>query len=180
MRALASGVLAVFVLSLAACAGPYSGPSEKLVMPKKKPIKKATAGPVLDETCKVDFKDKPRSIPGRDLRRKADGLAQDADNLLAGIETADEAQKKLKAMDAIAKATDALRADPYSPLATYVMARAYGFVGKKKCATEMLTRVKEVGAIAEELDESLKNKAKVKKDPAFEAFRKDAEDAVKD
>jgi hypothetical protein len=181
MRAKPWGVLAVAILSvcLAACAGPYSAPPERLVMPKKEKKKPGAAeAPVFDEKCKADFKKPAEKVRTREQRRRADSLAQDADNLLAGIESASKDQRIAQATDAINKAADALAVNPYSPSATFTMATAYAWAGKKKCATLMLERLKDLSQIPDEVDDAIKYKDKVKTHPSFEPFRKDAEGAV--
>jgi hypothetical protein len=180
MRIAIVGVLSLLVFSSGACKGPYDGvQAEKLPMPKKKPPKEKKEGPLSSEpdTCKADFTANPVQV-SKSTRRTANGLAQDADNQMAGIETAPAEQKKAMVLDALSTTTSALRSDPYNPGATFTMAVAYAWAGKKKCSIMMIERLAELSKNPDVVDEATKFAGKVKKHPAFEAFRKDAEAAL--
>lgn len=161
------------------CAGPYSAAPEKLSMPKKKKVKPGAAVAGAD-VCKTNFKGEPVRVPPRQKRNEADGYAQDADNLLSGIGNTSGDQRTAKARDAMSKARDALAVDPYSPRAHLVMASAYAWAGKKKCALAMLERLKELKTVPEEQTEAIKMTDKVKGEKAFASFKSDAEAAVAD
>lgn len=182
MRARLLGVvIAAFVtVGLVACAGPYSGEPEKLSMPKKKKVKpKAVAeGEGEPDTCKTNFKGDPVKVPPKAKRNEADGYAQDADNLLSGVDKAPPDQKRKQVKDALNRATQALKVDPYSPRAHLVMAAAYAWVGKKKCALAMLERLAELQTIPEEQGDAIKMADKVATEKAFAPFKADAEAAV--
>jgi hypothetical protein len=162
------------------CAGPYSGDPEVLPVPK---VAKKKAGAVQTgsepDTCKPNFDANAQASPRRALRDQAKGFAQDADNTLSGADTADWPKKRNMVLAALATLGDALRMDPYSPSATYEMAVAYAWVGKKKCAVAMLTRLNEIGTGFPDLvPEISKLKQKAKNEAAFEGMRKEADAAL--
>jgi hypothetical protein len=157
-------------------------------MPKKK---KPKAAPTADankpapygglnepDTCKWDFTGKEQALPKAAAVNKANSLAQDADNAMAGIDGAQGIQRRNMAMQAIGTTADALRVNPYSPQATYVMAKAYANVGKKKCSLAMLDRLKTLGAMPELAGDVGKMAAREKTEAAFEPFRKEADGAL--
>jgi hypothetical protein len=179
MRLTFAGVLCLFVA--AACSSPYRDPAEKLVMPKKKKAKEKPEGPIALEpdACKADFTANATKISNK-TRNTATGLAQDADNQLAGIEspTLPKEQKKEMVLQSLSTSTSALRSDPYNPAATFEMAVAYGWAGKKKCAIMMLERLIELSKHPDVVDEASRFAGKVKKHPAFNTFRKEADGAL--
>jgi hypothetical protein len=170
---------ALCLLFVNACAGPYTGAPEKLAMPKKKKPKVKPEGPLSSEpdTCKADFTANPVTV-SKGTRRTATGLSQDADNQMAGIETAPADQKKGMVLDALSTTNSALKSDPYNPGATFTMAVAYAWAGKKKCSIMMLERLADLAKHPDVVDDATKFAGKVKKHPAFEPFRKDAEAAL--
>jgi hypothetical protein len=157
-------------------------------MPKKKPAK---APPPADEgtplfgglnepdTCKSDFTGTaPAALPKPAAQNKARNVAQDADNALAGSDKALGAQRRNMVLEALNLVNDALKFYPFSPLATYTMAKAYATVGKKKCSTMMLDRLNTLGQHADLAAEVGKLKARAKTEIAFEPFRKEADAAL--
>jgi hypothetical protein len=173
------------VLSVGAAAsfgcgpGKYDGPAEDLVMPRvkpmpEKPVAKPT-GPTEPDTCKYNFDNPPVAVATKGKHDSAKGLANDADNTLSGAATANWQQRRNMVITAISQLNDALKADPYSPAATYEMAAAYAVGGKKKCMIAMLTRLNDIGAIPELAAEVAKLKQKIKTDASFDDFRKEAE-----
>jgi hypothetical protein len=179
MRTKLLGVLvATFVtVGLVGCAGPYSAEPERLSMPKKKKVAKKPPGEGEGEpdTCRTNFKGDPVRIPSKAKRNEADGYAQDADNVLSGIDKATPEQKRKQVIDALNRARTALTVDPYSPRAHLVMAAAYAWVGKKKCALAMLERLAELKQIPEEQNDAIKMADKVATEKAFAPFKAEAE-----
>lgn len=181
-------VLSTFLVAgLVGCVSPYSGPSESLSMPKKKPPKPATPGdsatPLYGglqepDTCKNDFAGKEQSMPKPATANRARSVAQDADNAMAGADKTVGAQRRNMVMDALGLVNDALRIDPYSPLATYTMAKAYALVGKKKCSVLMLERLSTLGQHPDLATDVGKMKTRAKTELAFEPFRKEADGAL--
>jgi hypothetical protein len=175
------------VLSLGACAAPYSDPPDTLQMPKKKaPKPNPDAGKVpvyggLSEpdTCKFDFNGKDQPLAKKPAQVRAQSIAQDAENSMAGADNALGAQRRAQVTDGISLSNDALRIDPYSPQATYAMAHAYALVGKKRCALAMLSRLNDLSTGFPDLAGDVgKLAAREKTDPAFDPFRKEADTAV--
>jgi hypothetical protein len=181
-------ILSGFLLAGAVgCVDPYGATSESLTMPKKKKPKAAPVaadkpapygGLVVADTCKTDFTGAPQGLPKQSAINKANSLAQDADNTMAGVDTAKGTQRQAMVNDALATLNDALRANPYSPLATYTSAKAYAAVGKKKCSLAMLDRLNTLGAMPELTGDVGKLKARAKNEPVFEPFRKEADGAL--
>jgi hypothetical protein len=170
-----------------ACAAPHTGPAETLEMPKKKKPKDrdpATAkipdfgGLNEPDTCKFDFTEKERPLVKANVAQKARLTTQDADNKMAGVEKSLGMQRRNMVIEALNILNDALRIDPYSPNATYSMATAYAYVGKKKCALALLDRLNTLGGFTELAGDVGKLKARAKADPAFEPFRKEADSAL--
>lgn len=151
-------------------------------MPKigkpKPPDPNAPKGPVEPDVCKSNFDGNPQGMPKKALREQAKSFAQDADNQLSGVDTAEWAKKRSMVQQALSTLTDALRMDPYSPSATYQMAVAYAIVGKKKCAVAMLTRLNDLNGIPDLVPEISKLKTKAKTDANFEPMRKEADAAL--
>lgn len=181
-------VLSTFLVAgVVGCVSPYSATSESLQMPKKKPPKPTQAavegvpvygGLAEPDTCKTDFAGKEQAMAKPAAVNRARSVAQDADNTMAGAEKTVGAQRRSMVMDALALVNDALRMDPYSPLATYTMAKAYAHVGKKKCSTLMLERLATLGKHPDLADDVGKLKARAKTEAAFEPFRKEADSAL--
>jgi hypothetical protein len=180
---------ATFALSsaLAACAAPYSEAPDTLAMPKKKPAKvdpNAGKVPVFGglaeaDTCKFDFNGKDQPLAKKATQVRAQSVAQDAENAMAGAENAVGGQRRSAVTEALSLSTDALRVDPYSPAATYSMARAYALVGKKRCSLAMLGRLADLGTGFPDLAGDVgKLAAREKSDTAFEPFRKEADGAL--
>jgi len=185
MRATA---LTPFVLLLiAACAAPYSDPPDTLSMPKKKAQKaNPDAGKVPvyggltePDTCKFDFNSKDQPLVKKAVQVRAQSVAQDAENSMAGAESAAGGQRRGQVLEALSLSVDALRIDPYSPQATYAMAHAYALVGKKRCSLAMLSRLGDLGTGFPDLAGDVgKLQAREKTDIAFDPFRKEADGAV--
>jgi hypothetical protein len=181
-------VLSTFLVAgVVGCVSPYSGPSESLSMPKKKTPK--PAGPAEEgtplygglnepDTCRTDFGGKEQALPRPPAVNRARSVAQDADNAMAGAERSAGAQRRNMVMDALALVNDALRIDPYSPLATYTMAKAYAFVGKKKCSLLMLERLAVLGQHPDLAADVGRIRTRAKTEVAFEPFRKEADGAL--
>jgi hypothetical protein len=181
MRALV--LLSSCVLALA-CASPHSGPAETLEMPKKKKPKErdpnADKPPVYGglnepDTCKYEFVAKEQPLVKPAAANRAKMVTQDAANSMAGIDKAVGMQRRNMVVEALTILNDALRIDPYSPIATYSMAQAYAFVGKKKCALAMLDRLNDLAGFPDLAPDVGKLKGRAKTDPAFEPFRKEAD-----
>ncbi len=174
------------VAGLTGCVSPYSGTAESLRMPKKKAPKPVAAdtGPGLygglnePDTCKTDFTGKEQAMAKTAAANRARSISQDADNAMAGADRALGAQRRSMVMDALALVNDALKMDPYSPLATYTMAKAYAHVGKKKCAVMMLERLSVLGQHADLAQDVGRMKTRAKTEIAFEPFRKEADAAL--
>jgi hypothetical protein len=180
-------LLLVSTLILFACAAPYSDPPDTLSMPKKKPPKvdpNAGKVPVFGglsepDTCKFDFNAKDQPLVKRPQQVKAQSVAQDAENAMAGAENAIGQQRRSQVQEALTLSTDALRVDPYSPQGTYAMARAYALVGKKRCSLAMLARLSDLPTGFPDLAGDVgKLVAREKTDSAFEPFRKEADTAA--
>lgn len=174
-------------LMLLACTAPYSDPPDTLSMPKKKPPKvdpNAGKVPVFGglqeaDTCKTDFNAKDQPLAKKAAQVKAQSVAQDAENAMAGAENAVGQQRRSQVQEAISLSTDGLRVDPYSPQATYSMARAYALVGKKRCSLAMLGRLSDLPTGFPDLAGDVgKLVAREKTDSAFEPFRKEADSAA--
>jgi hypothetical protein len=176
--------LSLCLFLLIGCVGPYKGPPEKLSMPKvakadpnaKKPGAEPTT---LDETCKTDFDGKPFPVAKRQIKL-AKSITQDAENKMSEITGADPATKMTTVLASLSLLRDALKADPYSPQATYTMAVSYAHAGKKKCAVLMLERLASLSDIPENVADVTKLKGKVKTEKAFEPFKADAAAALGD
>ncbi len=145
MSALSLGLTVGIGLS-SGCGDRYGGPAEDLPVPRAKKLKPAPdvkpAGPVEPDTCKYNFDGSPGSLVSKGKHDSAKGMAQDADNTLSGWDNATWQDRRNKVLAAVSTLTDALKADPYSPLATYEMAAAYAIGGKKKCMIACLTRLR--------------------------------------
>jgi predicted Zn-dependent protease len=182
MRAL---ILAAFLL--AACASPYAEAPDTLSMPKRKapkPSAEAAKVPVYGglaepDTCKFDFNAKDQPLTKKPQQVRAQSQAQDAENVMAGADNAAGAQRRGQVQEALTLSTEALRTDPYSPAATYAMARAFALVGKKRCAVAMLQRLGDLATGFPDLSGEVgKLVAREKTDGAFEPFRKEADGAI--
>jgi hypothetical protein len=174
-------------LGIGACAAPYSDAPDTLQMPKKQPPKpNPDAGKVpvfggLSEpdTCKFDFNGKDQPLAKKAAQLRAQSIAQDAENSMAGADNAVGAQRRAQVVESISLSNDALRIDPYSPQATYAMAHAYALVGKKRCSLAMLARLGDLGTGFPDLAGDVgKLAAREKTDSAFDPFRKEADTAV--
>src|SRR5262249_37642875 len=160
--------------------GTFSGQAEPLVYPKKKEVKKAgtDACPPEPDTCKTAFDLKPSWPTSAAKARQSHGLAQDADNKMEGYAAASCVDRKKKSYDAVTILADALRSDPYSPLATYTLASVYAQVGKKKCAQAMLLRLNDLGKQADLQAQVAELKTREKTDSSFDGMRKEADGAL--
>jgi hypothetical protein len=156
-------------------------------MPKKKPAKAPppteSATPLYGglqepDTCKTDFTAKEQAMPKAAAANRARSTAQDADNTMAGVDKAMGQQRRTMVTDALALLNDALKIDPYSPLATYTMAKAYAAVGKKKCSVLMLERLATLGLHPDLATDVGKMKVRAKTEVVFEPFRKEADGAL--
>jgi hypothetical protein len=175
-------------LLFTACATPYSDPPDTLGMPKRKAPKPVSAEaakvPVYGglseaDTCKFDFNQKDQPLTKKPQQVRAQSQAQDAENAMAGADGAIGAQRRNQVQEAIGISTEALRTDPYSPAATYAMARAYALVGKKRCSVAMLQRLGDLATGFPDLAGDVgKLVAREKTDGAFEPFRKEADSAL--
>jgi hypothetical protein len=184
MRALV--LLSSCVLALA-CAAPHTGPAETLEMPKKKKPKErdpnADKTPLYGglsepDTCIYDNSDKEKPLVKSAQSQKAKIGAQNAENKMAGIDKAVGMQRRNMVVEALGILNEALRIDPYSPQATFTMASAYAYVGKKKCALALLGRLNDLGGFPDLAGDVGKLKARAKADPSFEPFRKEADAAL--
>jgi len=174
-------VFVVCGVVLFGCAGPYSGAAEPLVYPKRKEVKSTSAlaaCPPEPDVCKTAFDLKPSYPTNAAKQRQAHGLAQDADNKMEGYGAASCVDRKKKSYDAVTTLSDALRSDPYSPLATYTLASVYAQVGKKKCAQAMLLRLNDLGKQADITAQVGELKTREKTDSSFDGMRKEADGAL--
>ncbi len=149
--------------------------------PKKKEVKSTSAVqacPPEPDTCKTAFDLKPSWPTSPAKARQSHGLAQDADNKMEGYTAASCVDRKKKSYDAVTILADALRTDPYSPLATYTLASVYAQVGKKKCAQAMLLRLNDLGKQADLQAQVTELKTREKTDSSFDAMRKEADGAL--
>jgi len=175
-------------LLFSACATPYSDPPDTLGMPKRKAPKPQTAeaakvpvygGLTEPDTCKFDFNAKDQPLAKKPQQVRAQSQAQDAENALAGAENALGGQRRVQVQESLNISTEALRTDPYSPAATYAMARAFALVGKKRCSVAMLQRLGDLATGFPDLAGDVgKLVAREKTDAAFEPFRKEADGAL--
>lgn len=156
-------------------------------MPKKKKPKEkdpnADKTPVYGglqepDTCKFEFTDKEKPLVKPPVANRAKLTTQDADNKMAGIDRSVGMQRRNMVVEALNILNEALRIDPYSPNATYSMATAYAYVGKKKCALALLARLNDLAGFPDLAGDVGKLKARAKADPAFEPFRKEADSAL--
>lgn len=183
MRAL---VLLSSCLLALACASPYSGPTETLEMPKKKPKKEDDGPPAVPaygglteaDTCKWDFTGKEQPLVKPAAANRAKSITQDAENAMAGVGAAMGMQRRNMVVEALGILNDALRVDPYSPQATYSLAVAYAHVGKKKCSLAMLDRLADLAGFPELAADVGKMKGRASAEAAFEPFRKEADTAL--
>jgi hypothetical protein len=183
MRAL---VLISSCMLALACASPHSGPAEALEMPKKKKPKEATDEKKIAEfgglnepdTCKWDFAGKEQPLVKPAAANRAKSITQDGLNAMAGAETAIGVQRRNMVVEALGILNDALRVDPYSPQATYAMAVAYAYVGKKRCSLALLDRLTGLAQFPELAGDVGKLAGRAKAEPAFEPFRKQADQAL--
>lgn len=165
----------------ASCALPYSGNPERLSKPRKKkrpevnPEAAAETAPVLDDKCRTNFFDEPTT------RRKAstaNQLSRQAEPLLVQAEEQEGPERISSVKDALSKLKSALKADPYSPEATYRMAVAYALVGKKGCAVALLERLQELTKLPGIEGEAERTINRAARDQNFDIFRKDADTAL--
>jgi hypothetical protein len=171
----------VVAVSLLGCSSPYSGQAEPLVYPKKKEVKSTStvqACPPEPDTCKTAFDLKPSYPTAAAKSRQSHSLAQDADNKMDGYAAASCVDRKKKAYNAVTILSDALRTDPYSPLATYTLASVYAQVGKKKCAQAMLMRLNELSKQTDLQATVTELKTREKTDSSFDGMRKEADGAL--
>jgi hypothetical protein len=188
MRALALLSSCILALGAVGCASPHSGPAESLELPKRK---KAAEGAEKEEeksppyggltepdTCKWDFNGKEQPLAKSAASNRARSITQDAYNAMAGIETAMGMPRRNMAVEALGILNDALRVDPYSPQATYALAATYAHVGKKRCSLALLDRLATLGQHPDLAGDVGKLKGRAKADPAFEPFRKEADQAL--
>lgn len=163
------------------CAQPYSGKPERLKKPRKKKKPEPTEQEVaekeleFDEKCRTNFFDKPTTLRKTRLSRR---LAKQADGMLVEAEE-EEGQARISSVsEALSKLTNALKADPYGPEATYKMAVAYALVGKKGCAIALLERLQQLTRHPEAMNEAERVVNRALRDHSFEPFRKDADAAL--
>jgi hypothetical protein len=161
------------------CAGPYSGPPEKIKRPKAKRRPKAKEDEAealaVNDKCRTNFFEKPttkRKEPqGRMLAKQAEGIILEAE-----AQKGDERVLLIK--EALSKLRNALVADPYGPEPTYKMAVAYALVGKKGCSLALLERLQLLSRMPAVEAEAERTIDRAMRDQAFNAFRKDADAAL--
>lgn len=168
--------------ALSACSGPHSGKSEKLKKPRKKtrPEGEETTEnteAALDESaCKTNFFAEPvtrrDAKDGRRLANQAEGIIVDADR------AEDDEKKRGLIVEALEKLTSSLKKDPYGPSATYKMAVAYAIARRKSCALAVLERLSALQAHEKVGEEAKRTVQRAVREPAFEAFRKEANTAL--
>jgi hypothetical protein len=187
MRALALLSSCILAVGAVSCASPHTGPAESLELPKRKKAaegeKEEPKTPVYGglnepDTCKWSFDGKEQPLVKPAAANRAKSITQDAYNAMAGIENAVGMQRRNMVVESLSILNDALRIDPYSPQATYAMAASYAHVGKKRCSLAMLDRLANLGQFAELAADVGKLKGRAKADPAFEPFRKEADQAL--
>jgi hypothetical protein len=184
LRLVLSTVLALAIAApLASCSSPYDAKAERLKKPKtkKKPEGEepdaGPEGPVVaeDDQCRTNFFAEPTkrrdARGGRSLAGQADGLLLDADRN-------EGAQRANLIVDALSKLTNALKKDPYGPEPTYKMAVAYAMAGRRSCAIKLLDRLNTLQKHPDVEKEASRAVQRALRDPAFEAFRKDANAAL--
>jgi hypothetical protein len=171
--------LAVGAAGAAGCSGPYSGKAERLKKPPKRkaPVEPDAAALPYNEECKsAFFEDNSR------VRRNSTGARGKIAQADASLGTADSASdagtRASMTIEAINQYKKALADDPYSPEATYKLAAAYARVRKKKCATDLLTRLAELKKNPEFEAEAKRMIQAASNDAVFEGFRKDADSAL--
>lgn len=168
-----------FATATASCSHPYSGKPQKLKKPRKKKVPEEEVveaeGPVLDEECRANFFADPN--PRRKVR-PARVLATEAEGYIRQAEAKEGSERVVAVKDAISKLKNSLRADPYSPQATYNMAVAYALVGKKGCAVALLQRLNDLTKMPAVESSAARIIDRANRDPRFDLFRKDADAAM--
>jgi hypothetical protein len=161
------------------CGGPYSEKAETLKKPKKKkrPPEPDTAALPYNEECKTAFFEDNTKVRrnGGAARGK---IAQGDTQLGTADSSPDAGTRATLTIEAITSYKKALADDPFSPEATYKLAAAYARVRKKKCATDLLTRLSALQKNPEFEAEAKRMVQAASQESAFEGFRKDADSAL--
>jgi hypothetical protein len=177
---------ALLSLSLAApvggCSSPYSGKSEKLSKPRKKkrpdgeePAKEVAETAAGDDQCRTNFFEEPTK---RRDPRGARSLADQASRPLFEAERQEGDRRLGLVVEAIGKLSNALAKDPYAPEPTYKLAVAYALAGRKACSLALLDRLKTLLKHPAVERDTKRTIQRAVRDPAFDAFRKDADTAL--
>lgn len=179
---LSSALVLAIATPVAGCSSPYDAKAERLKKPKKKKrpdAEEADAGadeqPLADDKCRTNFFAEPtKRRKARDGRR----LASQADGLLVDADRADGKRRVSLLVEALEKLSNALKKDPYGPEPTYKMAVAYAMAGRKSCALKLLDRLNTLQKHPDVDKEASRAVQRALRDPAFEKFRKDADQAL--
>lgn len=181
----ALGLCLALAAPAAGCSSPYAGKPERLRKPKEKKRPEGDEAPaeVTDDAkpaddggkCRTNFFAKPtKQRNARGARR----LSDQADGILANAEHADGDHKVSLLIDAINKLSNALAKDPYAPVPTYKLAVSYAMAGRKSCALALLDRLKTLQKHPDVERETHRTIQRAVRDPAFDSFRKEADQAL--
>lgn len=186
MRALGLGIAVAVAAPAIGCSGPYAGAPEKLrKMPKKA---EPEAPPVTaaeikwqDECGSAKFQEEPKDalkLHRRNATASTRAVEQ-ADGLLDDARSAkDDKAKAALTVDAINKLRKALLDAPYHAEATYKLAHAYALTRRKGCAIALLKRLNDLTNYGEFADAAKRKIDEAEGDPAFQPFRKQANEAI--
>jgi hypothetical protein len=176
---------------LTACgSGPYTGAPERMKRPraKKRPDDKVAptevgaadkdgkTAAVSDEKCRTNFFAEPKKGPRK--TKEAKNMAMQADSSLLAAERQFGPARQQLVVEAMGTLSNALAKDPYGPEPTYKLAVAYALLGKKSCSLALLERLKGLGGMPDVEKEATRTIQRAARDPAFEAFSKEARTAM--
>jgi hypothetical protein len=170
--------------------GPYSGSPERLKKPKakKRPdgdkakpteVAEGTGGTgvvLSEEKCRTNFFAEPRKTPRK--IKEARSMAIQADSALVAADRQFGPSRQQLVVEAMGTLSNALSKDPYGPEPTYKLAVAYAMLGHKSCSLALLERLKGLSGMPDVEKEASRAIQRASRDPAFEAFGKEARTAM--